>query len=91
MESAEVKALVRTTLKEFVEDWGLEVEITPDTRIVEDLEFDSIDVIQLTVAIEEAAGGRKLGFQGLLMRDGRYVDDLTLRELQDFVAARLAA
>ncbi|TCP63428.1 acyl carrier protein [Rhodovulum bhavnagarense] len=91
MDAAKVRALVQATLEEFIEDWGLEAEIKPETRIVEDLEFDSIDVIQLTVAIESALGGRKLGFQDLLMRDGRYIDDLSLREVQDFVAAKIAA
>ena len=90
MNSTAVKQTVMTTLADFIQDWGLEAEITPETTIVEDLEFDSIDVIQFTVALEGAFGGQKLGFQELLMKDGRYVDDLSVAQFQAFVEARLA-
>lgn len=77
------------TISDFVEDWGLDVTITRNTKLVEDLEFDSIDVIQLVVAIESTFNSRNLGFQTLLMRDGRYVDDLSVGEIADFLAPRI--
>ena len=89
MTQEQVKATVISTLQDFIQDWGLDADITPETTIVEDLEFDSIDVIQFTVALEGAFGNRKLGFQDLLMQDGRYVDDLSVAQFQDFVEARL--
>lgn len=89
MNTTDISARVLSTLVDFVEDWGLETEIAPATRIVADLEFDSIDVIQLTVALEKEFGSRKIGFQDLLMQDGRYVDDLTVRQIQDFLVTRL--
>ena len=82
---AQVDQLVIATLTDFVRDWGLDEEIGKETRIVEDLEFDSIDVIQLTVALEAAFGSRKIMFQDLLMADGRYVDDLTVAQFQEFI------
>lgn len=91
MKSTPVRDTVLRTLEDFVRDWGLDAEITPATTVVGDLEFDSIDVIQFTVALETAFGGRKLGFQDLLMRNGRYVDDLSVAEFQDFLETRLAA
>lgn len=78
------------TLADFIADWGLDVEISPQTRLVEDLEFDSIDVIQFVVAMESAFQNRSLGFQNLLMQDGRYVDDLSLAQIEAFLSARLA-
>jgi acyl carrier protein len=78
-----------TVIAEFIEDWGLDVVIALDTRLVEDLEFDSIDVIQLVVAIESAFRTRNLGFQDLLMQSGRYVDDLSIGEIKAFLASRL--
>ncbi len=86
-----VDQTVVSTLEDFIQDWGLDAEIAPETTIVADLEFDSIDVIQFTVALESAFGNRKLGFQDLLMQDGRYVDDLSVGQFQSFVASRLAA
>jgi acyl carrier protein len=80
---------LRRTLAEFVEDWGLDAEITGETSLVEDLEFDSIDVIQFVVAMEGAFQSRNIGFQNLLMQEGRYVDDLTVAQIEAFLASRL--
>ena len=85
-----IQEQVISTLKDFITDWGLDADITPDTTIVEDLEFDSIDVIQFTVELEKAFGSRKIGFQELLMKDGRYVDDLTVAEFAAFLNSKLA-
>lgn len=73
------------TLQEFVSDWGVTSEISINTTLVEDLEFDSIDIIQLIVAIETTFGKRNLGFQDLLIKDGRYVDDLSVSTISDFL------
>ena len=78
-------------VSDFVQDWGDDRPITAETRLVGDLGFDSIDVIQLIVEIERHFNNRKLGFQDLLMRGGRYVDDLSIAELRDFVRDRLGA
>jgi len=86
-----VNQTVVTVLADFVRDWGLDVDITPETTLVGDLNFDSIDVIQLTVALERAFGSRKIGFQDLLMQGGRYVDDLSVAQFQAFLETRLAA
>ena len=60
-----------------------------DTLLVADLEFASVDVIQLCVAVEEHYG-RKLGFQDLLMHDGSYVQDLALGEMVRFIAKQVS-
>jgi len=91
MKYSSVGETVFQTLEDFVRDWALEAEITSATTVVGDLEFDSIDVIQFTVALETAFGGRKLGFQDLLMQNGRYVDDLSLGQFQDFLEMRLTS
>lgn len=91
LKTIDVEDRLRATLEEFVADWGVDAEIGRDTRLVEDLEFDSIDVIQLIVAIETAFGQRNMGFQQLLMQDGRYVDDLSVGQIADFIEGRIAA
>ncbi|QGX99837.1 acyl carrier protein [Roseovarius faecimaris] len=85
-----IEETVISTLEAFIQDWGLDAEITPETTIVEDLEFDSIDVIQFTVELDKAFGNRKIGFQELLMKDGRYVDDLSVAEFASFLQGKLA-
>jgi acyl carrier protein len=77
-------------LEGMVADWSLDgVAVTPETRLVADLEFASVDVIHLAVAIEEHFKRPRLGFQELLMKDGRYVDDVTVAQIIDFVARKL--
>jgi acyl carrier protein len=78
-------------LEDFTQDWDneFEGEMTRQTRLLADLGFESIDIIQLVVAIEEMVGKRKLPFNELLMRDGRYVDDLSIGQIADFLATKL--
>lgn len=78
-------------LKDFTQDWDneFEGEMTRDTRLLGDLGFESIDIIQLVVAIEQMVHKSKLPFNELLMRDGRYVDDLSIGQIADFVATKL--
>jgi len=57
---------------------------------VADLEFASVDIIQLCVALEQAYE-RKLRFQDLLMKDGSYVGDLTVAQFARFIEGRLVA
>lgn len=80
-------------LEDFTQDWDIDFdgEIDRDTRLLADLGFESIDIIQLVVAIEESFGKQKLPFDQLLMKDGRYVDDLTAGNIVDFLAKQLAA
>lgn len=87
MEKVEASLIV--LLKDFIDEWGVDHEIGPKSFIVKDLEFESIDIIQLIVAIEQRYHRRDLGFDQLLMRDGRYIDDLSVEQISTFVSARL--
>lgn len=79
-------------LTDFTQDWDDEPDaaMNGDTRLLGDLSFESIDIIQLTVAIEETFGLRKTPFDRLLMQDGRYVDDLSIRQIAEFLQPYLA-
>lgn len=76
-------------LQDFTQDWdhGFEGEMGRDTRLLADLGFESIDIIQLVVAIQEEVVKRKLSFDQLLMKNGRYVDDLSIGQIADYLAA----
>ena len=76
-------------LQDFTQDWDMEFEgqMAADTRLLADLSFESIDIIQLVVAIQEDILKRKLSFDSLLMKDGRYVDDLSIGQIADYLAA----
>ena len=89
--SEELVGKLAELLQDFTQDWDNEFEgqMTPQTRLLADLGFESIDIIQLVVAIEEMVGKRKLPFNELLMRDGRYVDDLSIGQIADFLVTRI--
>ncbi len=78
-------------LEDFTQDWDHELsgQMTRETRLLADLGFESIDIIQLVVAIEEEITHKKMPFDQLLMKDGRYVDDLSIGQIADFLARHL--
>ena len=81
------------TIREMMGDWEVDFsgDIGLDTRIVGDLAFESIDVVQLIVMLEERYQRRELPFEELLMEDGRYVEDVKIGEVVDFLTTHLAA
>jgi acyl carrier protein len=86
---AEIQSAIVNILQDMTQEWDLNVsDITPKTKLVEDLNFGSIDIIHLVVAIEETFK-KKLGFNELLMNNGQYVDDLTIEQLVTFVSHKL--
>ncbi len=79
-------------LEQMLEDWGVDLDepINRDTQLVADLEFSSIDIIHLAMALERHFKKPKLGFNELLMDDGQYVDDLSVGQIVDFLVLKLA-
>lgn len=85
----QVESAIVNILNDMTQDWDLDSsEIGPETKLVEELNFGSIDIIHLVVAIEEHFQ-QKLGFNELLMHDGQYVDDVSVNELVNFVSRKL--
>jgi len=86
-----IKKLI-ALLQDFTQDWDneFEGEMERSTQLLGDLSFESIDIIQLIVAIQEEIVGAKLPFEKLLMREGRYVDDLSIGQIADFLAQNKA-
>lgn len=78
-------------LKDMTADWDLEFTgpIGPETGLISDLGFESIDVVQFIVAIEERFKQRGLPFEDLLMSEGRYVDEIRLSDAVNFLSTHL--
>lgn len=74
-------------LEEITGDWELEFtgRIDADTKIISDLDFESIDVVQFVVHIEKFYDRKDLPFEKLLMIEGRYKDDLRVGEVVEFL------
>ena len=85
-----IEKILIEIIEDLIQDWGLDLDepIGKHTKLVANLEFASVDVIQLCVAVEEHYG-RKMGFQDLLMKDGSYVSDLSIAEISDFLTSRI--
>jgi acyl carrier protein len=88
---ATINTAVLEILKDLTADWDTDYagDIGPDTLLIEDLAFESIDVVQLVVSLEGRFQRRDLPFEKLLMNDGRYVDDMTVRQIVDFLESKL--
>jgi len=78
-------------LADMVQDWDLETEeaIGPATDIIADLEFESIDLIQLMVAVEKEFGVKGLPYEALVIADGAYIEELRVKTLVDFLAQHI--
>ena len=86
----EIEKSLIEIIDDLVQDWGLDLNggINGNTLLANDLEFASVDIIQLCVAIEEHYD-RKFGFQDLLMNNGSYVTDLAVTQMVEFLDAKL--
>jgi acyl carrier protein len=82
----EVLALVRQHLAEILEID--EARVTREARFAEDLEADSLALIELVEALEEELGERTVGFT---VDDEDLADLKTVGEAVDYVVARLGA
>lgn len=80
-------------LNDMTSDWDLEYQggIGAATNLIGDLSFESIEVVQLMVLIEQHFHLRNLASERLLMQDGRYVKDLSVAQVADFLARELAS
>ncbi len=88
-----IESAILGIIAELTQDWDTDYsgDIGPETLLVEELAFESIDVVQLVVSIESRFERRDLPFEKLLMNDGRYVDDMTVRQIVDFLEAALTS
>ncbi len=88
---AELLATVIEALEAMTVDWDLELEdgINKETRLIEDLAFESIDVVQLVVALEQRLNRKNIPFEHLFMEDGDYVDDILVSDIVDFLNKEL--
>jgi len=89
--SEDITERLITIIQDMTSDWdlGSSASMNRDTCLIGDLAFESIDIVQLVVAIEQAFNKRDLPFVKVLMAEGRYIDDITIGALSDFLAQYL--
>jgi acyl carrier protein len=88
---AAIEEVVLGILRDLTADWDTDYagQIGPDTMLIGDLDFESIDVVELVVSLGGRFARRDLPLEKVLMEDGRYVEDLSVRQVVDFLEAEL--
>jgi acyl carrier protein len=88
---AEVTKGVVAVVNQTIRDWDVDLPngVDSETRLMRDLNFESIDMVQFAVAIEQAAGRKGLPFEKLFMKDGGYVEDVKVSEVVEFLCGEL--
>lgn len=83
----EIQSRVIAVLEDMTADWDVDSTdgIGSETKLMEELAFESIDVVQLVVAIEKEFDCKGLPFEKLFMHDGDYVDEILVKEVVDFL------
>jgi acyl carrier protein len=90
-DASTIESAVAKIIEEMVTELELDFDdpIGPETRLIADLGFASVDFIHLIVELE-GHFQQKMGFHDLIMPNGQYVDDLPVGDLVAFVGRRLA-
>ena len=86
MDRTQVFELIRDRLADILEIDP--AEVTEGKSFVDDLQADSLALIELVEAIEEEVGERTVGFR---IEDEDLEDLKTVRDAVDYVCARLAS
>jgi acyl carrier protein len=88
-----IESKVIAVVNQTVADWDIDIPggITGKTRLIKDLNFESIDVVQFAIGVEQMFGRKGLPFEKLFLKDGAYVDDVSVAEVTDFLCAELGA
>ena len=88
-----VFADLKAILKEMTADWnsGLQPEIEWHSRLIADLDFESMDVVALVTMIEQFYGRVDFPFVELVTANGTYRDDLCVSDTVDFLVKYLSA
>ncbi len=78
-------------LSEMVIDWEREYsgELGADTYLVSELGFSSMDLVMLVVDIQQCYQRYDLPWENLFAPDGRYVDDVQVAQIVDFLDRHL--
>lgn len=79
-------------LTDMTSDWDLDDfsgEVTGDTKLVADLAMESVELVQLMVAIEQKFKIKNFSAEKLLTRNGQMVTDLSVSEIARFLAGVL--
>lgn len=87
LNSEAIQVKVIKVLETMIADWELDDinEIDAETKLMEDLAFESLDIVQFVVSLEKEFERKNLPFQNLFMHDSDYVDEIKVQEVVEFL------
>ena len=87
IEKDAILATLIELITEMTSDWEREFsgEIAPTTRLVSDLGCSSMDLVLLIVHIQQQYQRHDLPFEDLFAPNGRYVKDLCIADVANFL------
>ena len=87
LSSKELQDQVIAVISDVIRDWDLDPDfvLTQETGLIGDLDFESIDIVRLVVAIEQHFQVKGIPFESLFMKDGGYINELRISEIVDFL------
>ena len=72
-------------LNKTTKEWDFDSnEIEPKTKLVEELDFSSLDLMHLMASVDMRFQ-RRLPYDKIILKDGQYVDEISVEELINFV------
>lgn len=81
----EIAQTVEEILQDILKGWGVDdEELSSESMLFSDLGFSSVDALEIMASLDMKFQ-RKLPYEKLVMKDGAYVDDLSIGELVDFI------
>jgi acyl carrier protein len=81
----EILDSIRTLVEGTVADWGLDVQVTPSTLLIQELGLTSMDMIDLLAAIDIRFNCR-LPYEALVRDANGYRQELSVAEICEFVS-----
>jgi acyl carrier protein len=87
----EITSSLIAILNDMTSEWDYDYSggITPETQLIKNLGFESIDVVQFVGAIEEHFQRKDLPFEEVLMKNGRYVEEILVSDFVEFLNKHL--
>jgi acyl carrier protein len=84
---ADLVAMLKDMMADF--NSSFEGEISWDSRLMADLDFESMDVVVLVTSIEQFYHRTDFPFAELVTANGTYLDDLCVRDTVNFLVRYL--
>ena len=82
IETNQIKSELIGILQDVTSDWeGFDGDFSDQTRLVADISFESVEIVQLMVAIEQHFQLQRMATSRLLMEDGRVIERGTHEDL----------